>query len=217
MGKSAAVDLIELSKGKNKALFLRNILDGLIYDGYRFPTEGSDGVIGPFTISKAMPIFLRKRDKGNWSVELHDKLGLLAAHINFGIDTGNLLQGSVDFRINLRLLHLTVRRRKCQLVIDDNGPSKATANESIHMNRNTRWDGRKENLTNLVKNLETLDQVQFSEEEVVSYLTDYEGLTPAYMARAATGLKEAIEKIIHINAGGGIMVTFEEDSAWSGR
>ncbi|MFD1559324.1 hypothetical protein ACFSHT_27410 [Paraburkholderia silviterrae] len=217
MGKSAAVDLMALSEGNDKALFLRNILDGLIYDGYRFPTEGSDGVIGPFTISKAMPLFLRKRDEGKWSVELHDKLGLLAAHINFRIVTGQLPKKGAAFQINLRLLHLTVRRRKCQLVIDDNGPSKATADESIHMNRNTQWDGRKENLTNLVRNLETLDRVQFSEEEVVSYLTDYEGLTPAYMARAATGLKEAIEKIIHINSGGGIIVTFDEDKAWSGR
>jgi hypothetical protein len=217
MGRPEAVDLIEASKSTDRGRFLRSLLNGLIYDGYRFPTEGNDGVIGPFTISKAMPLFLRKKVNGSWSTQLHDPLGLLAAHLNFGIDVGQLRGGTTPLQVNLRLLHITVRRRKCQLSIDDNGPTGETAAESIHMNRNTQWDGRRRNLDQLASQLGTQDRVQFSGEEIVTYLSEYEGLTPRYMERVASGLKEAIEHTIHLNAGGGVIVKFDEDSAWSGR
>ncbi|MEY4750202.1 MAG: hypothetical protein RIQ60_2416 [Pseudomonadota bacterium] len=220
MGRPEAVDLIEASKGTDRAKFLRSLLNGLIYDGYRFPTSGNDGIIGPFTISRAMALFLRKRNGGNgggWSTQLHDTHGLLAAHLNFGIDVGQIRGGTNPLQVNLRLLHITVRRRKCQLTIDENGPTGETAAESIHMNRNTQWDGRRRNLDTLVEKLETQDQVKFTADEVVDYLSTYEGLTQSYMARTATKLKEAIEHTIHINAGGGVFVKFDEDTAWSGR
>lgn len=217
MGRAEAIDMVEQSKLKDRAVFLRSLLDGLIYDGYRFPTSGNDGIIGPFTISKAMPLFLQKRVAGVWTHNPHDKLGLLAAHLNFGIGAGQLRSSVGELRINLSLLHLTVRRRKCQLSIDDDGPSGDTALESIHMNQNTLWDGRAKNLAALVHQLEVLDNVTFTGAEVVSFLQEYEGLTQAYMARAAAGLKDAIEKIIHINAGGGVRVVFDEDAAWTGR
>jgi hypothetical protein len=213
--RSQALDLTELSKGEKRAPFLRAILDGLIYDGYRFPTEGADGVIGPFTISKAMPLYLRKKGDEGWSVELHDSLGLLAAHLNFKIDIGQL-KTTTPLQVNLALLHLTVRRRKCQLMINDDGPTRDTAAESIHMNQNTEWDGRPANLTELVRKLEVEDHVLFSKEDVLAYLTDYEGLTQSYMARAATGLRETIERTIHVNAGA-VRVNFDVDASWTGR
>lgn len=212
-----AVDLEAESRQAHKGPFLRSILNGLIYDGYRFPTEGNDGVIGPFTISKAMPLYLRRKEGGSWSSTLHDPLGLLAAHLNFKIVPGQITGRQCRLTIGLALLHCTVRRRKCQLSIDDDGPSGITAAQSIHMNQNNTWRSRVANLRNLATALETEDRVVFTPDQIVEYLEQYEGLTDRYMRRAASGLKEAIEKTIHTNAGGGIEVAFTEDAAWSGR
>jgi hypothetical protein len=217
MLKPIAVDLIAQSKEKHRHEFLRSILNGLFYDEYRFPVSGADGTIGPFTISKAQQLYLRKKQDEKWSTELHDPLGLLAAHLNFKIDIGQLSSCVCDLNVKLSLLHLTVRRRKCQLTINDDGPSGETAKESIHMNRNNTWTSRPENLKALAEALETKDNVKFSQEEIIDYLTKYEGLNQAYMVMAANELMANIEKTIHINAGGGVTVKFTLDSAWSGR
>ena len=201
-------DLRKLSEGKERAPFLRAMLKGLIYDEYEFPTEGSDGEIGPFTISRAKPLYLRKRGgaEKTWSVLPHDTLALLSAHFNFKIHIGQIKESNtptlkVDLDLDLSLLHLTVRRHKCQLQINENGPTGECAKQSIHMGLNTEWasPSRSENLARLVDKLEEEDKVKFTREDILSYLQEYEGLNAAWMGLAATKLLDAIKKTIQTN------------------
>jgi len=129
VSKPRNIDLVYLSR-RSPRRFLKAIFDGLIYDGFRFPTWGSDGCIGNFCISKALVVTIPDAD---------DRLAL---HLNFGCTPGRYTPGSLNLRITH--FHLTARARRSQLLINDAGPSRITASASIHINRNGTW-GRRDN------------------------------------------------------------------------
>lgn len=177
-----AVNLLEVSRS-NPTRFLKAVFDGLIYDGFRFPTHGADGCIGGFCISKALDVTIpTAKDK-------------LALHLNFGCVPGGFVSGSPN-QLKLKIIHfhLTARTAKSQLLINDAGPSKLTAGASIHINANGDW-GREDNIEALA---ETLD---ISTATLLGHLRRYEGYTSAYMRVAIAGMRHAITQTVSINAG----------------
>lgn len=182
-----AINLKTVSRS-DTAQFLRAIFDGLIYDGFRFPTDGVEGCIGGFCISKSLDVIIpgsRQR---------------VAVHLNFKCTPGEyaadrLAQGSYA-RLNLAIchFHLTARTAAWQGLINNAGNSKLTAEESIHINRNTDW-GRSANVTALAGSLGVTNKT------LLDQLTKIEGYTQNYMDVAVKGMKAAIIRTVSINAG----------------
>lgn len=180
--RPAAISLLTVSRQNPPTLFLKAILDGLNYDGFRFPTSGRDGCIGGFCISKA----LRVNTPG----------GNIDFHLNFSCTPGGFQRrdGRNTLNLAIRQFHLTARSAREQMLINDAGPSQLTAATSVHINRNGDW-GRADNLHALARSLD------MSQANLLAILTRREGYTQAYMRVAAQGLREAIERTVGINAG----------------
>jgi hypothetical protein len=180
MGSSPqAINLLELSRS-NKAQFLKAIFDGLIYDGFRFPTSGTDGCIGECCISKAQLVSFPGTAKK------------AALHLNFTCVPGGYKPGSLNLAITH--FHLTARPQAGQALINQAGPSILTAADSIHINRNGDW-GRAQNITNLAGTL------GITTAALLSQLRTVEGYSTSYMTLAVTQIKQAIQNIVGINAG----------------
>ena len=198
--KPHAINLKTVSRS-NTDQFLRGIFDGLIYDGFRFPTDGVEGCIGGFCISKSLDVIIpgsRHR---------------VAVHLNFKCIPGEyaadrLAQGS-HARLNLAIchFHMTARAAAVQGLINNAGPSTLTAKESIHINRNTEW-GDDDKVTALADRLEVTNAV------LLRQLENFEGYTKNYMRAAVIGMKAAIIRTVSIN-GGQCDVTWDSsDKTW---
>jgi hypothetical protein len=120
------------------------------------------------------------------------------------------------FNVALKEFHLTMRRSKSQLLIDDSGPSILTSDESIHINRNTEW-GRKKNLQNLVVKLASEIQAgtPFTEVEVIDFLTGYKRLTQERLGLIADEL--LVDARAHLEKQLGVPVTVTGDATFTGR
>lgn len=178
MPKSEAINLTDIRSDPNK--FLKAVLDGLIYDGFRFPVSGVDGCVGTNCISKSLvvsPPQLKAR---------------ISFHLNFMCTPGKYDGTKLNLKIDK--FHLTARPLANQALINVAGPSLLTARESIHINRNTTW-GRPENLESFATSLGT------SVSNAKALLTQTEGYTQDYMRLAVNGLKQAITTTAGINAG----------------
>jgi hypothetical protein len=177
--KPQALNLIELSRS-NKSQFLKAILDGLNYDGFRFPTAGVDGCIGNCCISKAQIVSFPGTQKK------------AALHLNFTCVPGAYAPGTLNLAITH--FHLTARPQAGQLLINDAGSSILTAQDSIHVNRNGDW-GRAPNIANLANAL------GITTAALLSQLRTTEGYNTAYMGVAVNAIKQAIQTTVGINAG----------------
>jgi len=178
------------SSRSDQALFLKGIFDGLIYDGFRFPTSGTDGCIGRNCISKALVVWLPGATK---------PLGL---HLNFMCVSGEFKAAKPSdggsfvstLQLKIGLFHLTARPLTDQHLINNAGPSILTAQNSIHIGPNGKW-GRGDNIDRCA------EAVGLEAGDLVQKLTTYEGYNGKYMATAAIQLKQAIIHTVGVNAG----------------
>jgi hypothetical protein len=186
--------------------------------GFDFPKVGiADGCIGEKCISKAVQYYLRRKTANNtWQAAPDDTVGLLSGHLYFKASCGDVKDSTRTFNVALKEFHLTMRRSKSQLLIDDSGPSILTSDESIHINRNTEW-GRKKNLQNLVVKLASEIQAgtPFTEVEVIDFLTGYKRLTQERLGLIADEL--LVDARAHLEKQLGVPVTVTGDATFTGR
>lgn len=184
-GKAQAIDILEVSRTPDK--FLKAILDGLNYDGYRFTADGNDGCMGSCCISKAQVISIPGSAKQ------------AALHLNFTVAPGAYTNKvappyRASFNLAVTHFHLTARPKAGQALINAAGPSILTAEESIHINRNGDW-GREANITRLAGTLGVTEVV------LLNTLRNVEGLTTNYMQTASIRIKDSIKNIAGVNGG----------------
>jgi hypothetical protein len=191
---------------------------GWSFNGFDFPkADVADGCTGEKCISRAVQFFLRRpAQNGSWHASPDDVIGLISGHLYFKASCGEIKQSTVSVKLALKEFHLTVRRTKGQLLIDDAGSSILTSEESIHINRNTDW-GRDANINNLVRALANdLQGVPpFTRAEVLAFLKEYRKYTTEHMAVLADELK--VEAPKHLAAQVGVTVTVEPDASITGR
>jgi hypothetical protein len=190
---------------------------GWSFSGFDFPRQGvADGCTGEKCISKAVQFFLRRAHNGSWQAAAQDTIGLISGHLYFKASSGEIKESTKSLKVSLKEFHLTVRRSKSQLLIDDAGASIMTSEESIHINRNTDW-GRTKNIDALVKALENdLKGVPpFTRDELLAFLKEYRKYTTAHMKGLADELK--VEAPKHLQAQVGVPVEVESDVSITGR
>jgi hypothetical protein len=186
--------LIDLGKNNNDPdPFLQALFDGLIYDGFQFPTKGNNGCIGSNCISKMRVVIVPNKDKKK-------QIGI---HLNFMCKPG----GYDGSRLNLEIaqFHLTARPLTTQSLINVAGPSIDTASKSIHINRNTDW-GRDDNLKKMASELD------LSPDALRQLLLRREGYSKTYMRLAAQAMKQAITTRVGLN-GGPTTITWDGSDA----
>lgn len=176
---AVAIDVVKTSRVAGSA-FMKAIFDGLIYDGFRFPTFGADGCIGNFCISKGLEVSVPGAN---------DKLAL---HLNFGCGRAGFEPGHLNLKITH--FHLTARAKRSQLLINDSGPSALTASASIHINCNGDW-GRDANIGELATEIGVTRAV------LLGTLINVEGYNAAYMRVAVAGMQHAITHTVGVNCG----------------
>ena len=189
---AVAVDVESQSKS-DPAGFLATIFTGLIVEGFRFEAGQREGKIGLNMISK--PLF----------VSVKDAEDQLALHLNFMVTPSQYL-GDRKLKLKIEGFHMTARPKKGQVGIDFNGPSILTAEESIHINKNTSW-GKEKNLGLLAIKLDVKEDV------ILKTLASFEGYNQTYMSYLVKRLQEAIIHTVGVNAGG-IDIVFEGDKTW---
>ena len=166
--------LISLSISDSEA-FIAQIMGGMVLAGYRFPEAGDksgDGKLANNCISRHKALDLRKRGTdGSWSLTPETKQPLICAHLNMMVTPNQIRGKTPSLTLKLKLLHMTVRRFKTQKTIDKDGASKLTADSSIHVGPGQDW-GRRENLKALSHELSAIDQMPFTEAEIVDYLVN---------------------------------------------
>lgn len=191
------------SKPVNRHQVIREILDGLTWDGWTFPTQSSgDGCMGINTISASR------------HVAVTGASDQLALHLNFMIACQGMTKSTKAkqgiFKIKLTLLHVTARATKTQVTISDDGSSILTAAGSIHCGPGNDWDWTDSKVTELTLKLGGVAVA------AVQTALQGAGFNPgkAYMQGARTNLKAAIlAKATHHYP----RITFEvteEDNTW---
>jgi hypothetical protein len=126
--KPLAINIQNVSQDPDQ--FLKAILDGLNYDGYRFCSFGTDGCLGSYCISKSQTVLFPGTSKQ------------LSLHLNFNCVPGGYTTKvnapyKAKFNLAIKHFHMTARPKSGQMLINSAGPSILTAEESIHINRNT--------------------------------------------------------------------------------
>ncbi len=209
----AKADYLELTSQK----ILEKAFSGWEFAGFTFPKPGvADGLVGEKCISKAVQYFLRRQTAGSWQSTGDDIIGLLSGHIYFTAECGVIKNSTSQFTIKLSKFHLTMRRSKCQVSIDNNGSSIITSKESIHINRNTNW-GRTENIDALVAGLgnDIQHDRPFTRDEVLDFLTLYRKYTSQYMATLSDELVAEVKKHLTTQLSP-IVVTVDSDESIRG-
>lgn len=186
-------DLLKLVQGgsdktkRNKAI--REILEGLKWDGWEFPNvekSQGDGCTGANTISKARHF------------PVAGGTDQLAMHVNFMISVTGMdrPRAKKPGYVNLEptLLHVTARAKKVQYTCDGGAASIVTAGSSIHCGPNNDWDWSKANVDELALKLGVDKGGVQSAMAAAGY---QDGKT--YMDGAKTGLKAAMEAQAKVN------------------
>jgi hypothetical protein len=187
MNQARALKLTELSRSRDPGPFLKAIFDGLIYDGFRFPTMGNDGCIERCCISKALVV----------NVPNTTPARQIGFHLNFTCVPGGY-DGST-LNLTVTHFHLTARPLTTQALINVAGPSILTAANSIHINRNTDW-GRQDNFDAMAADLYPNLSGDKGANALKNLLLN-EAYTKTYMSMAVHGLKQAITTTVGVNAG----------------
>ena len=194
-------DAVYEIKKKNEHAFIRELLDGLAYDVFKFPVERSgDGIMGKNTISS-----------GTIYQVPGSKDGLLY-HLNFTISAGTMTKtkpakgGTLDLKLSR--LHLTARSPKTQFTIVENGPSILTAAASIHCGPGNDWDWEEPKAKELAAKLGV-------DVEMLKMSTANSRKGQAYMAAAVPGLKNAIQTTVNGHLPNITVTLLADDSTWT--
>jgi len=175
MSDAEAIDLIHAHRS-DSTRFLKAIFNGLMCDGFRFPTTGTDGCIGANCISRYQKVALNNGEA-------------LALHLNFKCRVGEYRPPNL--RLEITHFHLTARLEREQIVIDESGSSILTAANAVHINRNGDW-GRAANIDNLAVQVALAGPAL-----VVALNREY---NTAYMRFIVGELRTAIETTVGVNA-----------------
>lgn len=204
--------------GLNGDDVLARAFAGWTFSGFSFPRAGvKDGCTGRKCISRAVQYYLRRKaPNGTWQASPDDVVGLLSGHLYFKASCSGIKESSVTLNVGLKEFHLTMRRTKTQLLIDENDPSQTTSEESIHINANTDW-GREKNIVGLVRALASdLPGVPaFTRAELLAFLTEYRKYTRQHMQILAAELLNEVGS--HLATETGLIVKVEGDASFNGR
>ncbi len=191
---------------------------GWTFNGFEFPRAGlNDGCTGKKCISRAVQYYLRRKaPNGSWQASPDDAVGLLSGHLYFKASCSGIKESSVKLTVQLKEFHLTMRRTKTQLLIDENSSSLTTSEESIHINANTDW-GREKNINGLVRALATdlPGAPAFTRAELLAFLTEYRSYTRRHMQMLAAELVQDVTT--HLAAETGLIVDVQGDASINGR
>lgn len=194
---------LELAKKDPQHFLSHMVFQDLFVEAFRF-ARGTSGKLGDNMISQHLVMSINDDEKG----KKLDKEIKLAIHLNCEV-IPSALQDTITIRVNH--FHITARSLAAQLLIDRNGPSILTADNSIHIGVDPEGWG----VGKRFKNLEALAyEVGIDESTLQKKLVSVEDYDKPYMMFLVARFKEKVELRIHEHLRAGVDVTWEGDKSF---
>ena len=198
---------LQLAQKHPDQFLSEHVFQDLYVDQFKF-AKGKSGNLGLNMISRhvRVPPDLSKlppdvpKPKFAWKP--------LAIHLN-AVVTPSALQKDDVIPIRVDAFHITVRSLAAQTTIDTSGPSALTADNSIHLNANTKKWGREDNLKALAQ------EVGFdNDQELKGEVEKKEGYNGAHMVGLVRTFREKVERSINELLGPEVKVRWDGDKTF---